>query len=353
DWLMAVPFVLGLVWTVRRWRRPAAMTTLLWVLIMLGPTILAEDTPHFLRAAAVLPAVLFLPALGLDWMWRWEAAPRLARRAGVVGLLAGSLLIGWRDYAAYGRQPEVAYLFETAVTDLAAQINAEPAGVAVFLDGPRYWQKYPSLPFLVDAGRVVVYDAAVGLPPLPETAVIYAWPYDGLTAVRQAIQPPALVSPAWGSLARGDLEAEAYPLFARYAIQPPPDWPVQATFGENLALRQVEVQTLPSGELQVDVVWEGETAVPATFTAFVHLLGPAGVVAQSDGPPGAGLWPADWWAEGLLLRDRRTITLPAGLPEGPLTLEIGWYDAATGMRLMVQNPAGEDLGDTFIWSGGG
>ncbi len=353
DWLMAGPFVLGVILAVRRWRQPAAMTTLLWVLIMLGPTILAEDTPHFLRAAGVLPVALFLPALGLDWIWRWEAAPRWVRQGVVVALLLGSWLVGWFDYAAYGRQPDVAYLFETAVTDLAAQINAEPADTAVLLDGPRYWQKYPSLPFLVDAGRVTVYDAAAGLPSLPATAVLYAWPYDELTAVRQAIQPPALVTPAWGSLARGDLEPEAYPLFARYAIEPPPDWPVLAEFGENLALRHVEMEMLPSGDVQVDVVWAGETAVSDTLTAFVHVLGPEGLIAQSDGPPGAGLWPADWWAVGLLLRDRRTITLPPDRADGPITLEIGWYDAATGARLPVQNAAGENLGDAFVWSGGG
>jgi 4-amino-4-deoxy-L-arabinose transferase-like glycosyltransferase len=351
DWLMAGPFLLGVVWCVRHWRRPAAMTALLWVLIMLGPTILAEDTPHFLRAAGVLPAALFFPALGLDWIWHWERAPQLARQGAVVALLLASFLVGWRDYVHYARQPDVAYLFETAVTDLAAQINAEPVETAVFVDGERYWQKYPSLPFLVDEARVTVYDAAEGLPPLPETAVIYAWPYDGLDAVRQAIQPPALVTADWGSLARGDLEASAYPLYARYGVQPSPDWPVQATFGDSLALHDVEVERLANGDLQVDVVWEGATAVPETLTAFVHIVGPDGLIGQSDGPPGAGLWPAHGWQTGLLLRDRRIIALPDGQPDGPIEIQIGWYDAVTQTRLPVKNAAGEVVGDVFVWSG--
>ncbi|MCA9982296.1 MAG: glycosyltransferase family 39 protein, partial [Anaerolineales bacterium] len=46
DWLMIVPFLWGLFLLGRQWRRLTAVTTLLWVLVMLGPTILAEDTPH-------------------------------------------------------------------------------------------------------------------------------------------------------------------------------------------------------------------------------------------------------------------------------------------------------------------
>ncbi|MBK8985664.1 MAG: glycosyltransferase family 39 protein [Chloroflexi bacterium] len=348
DWLMAGPFLLGLAWCVYHWRRPAAAAALLWLLIMSGPTILAEDTPHFLRAAGVLPAALLLPALGLDWLWNWARLPQLARRGVVAVLLAGSLWLSVRDYVNYSRQPDVAYLFETAVTDLAAAINAEPIGTAVFLDDERYWQKYPTLPFLVEEARVLLYRPAEGLPPLPETAVIYAWPYDNLDAVRRAIQPPALVMAEWGSLARGDMEPEAYPLVARYAIQPAPDWPVQATFGAGLAtLHQVAVETLPTGELQVDVVWQAGTAVPGNLAVFVHVVGPDGLIGQSDGPPGAGLWPADWWTAGLLLHDRRVIPLDNAAQ--PTAIHIGWYDTDTGARLPVQNAAGQPVGDVWVW----
>jgi 4-amino-4-deoxy-L-arabinose transferase-like glycosyltransferase len=66
DWLLALPFLLGLAVAVWQWRRPALLATLLWTAVMLLPTMLAEDAPHFLRAVGVLPAALFFPALGLD-----------------------------------------------------------------------------------------------------------------------------------------------------------------------------------------------------------------------------------------------------------------------------------------------
>jgi 4-amino-4-deoxy-L-arabinose transferase-like glycosyltransferase len=354
DWLMAGPFLLGVGWCVRRWRRPAAMTTLLWVGIMLGPTILAEDTPHFLRAAGVLPAALLLPALGLVWLWDWASAPKMVRRGVVVGLLVGSLLLAGRDYVRYVQQPDVAFLFETAVSDMAAQINAEASDTAIFVDDARYWQKYPTLPFLVPAEQVRPYQSD-NLPPLPVPAAVYAWPYEGLTAVRAAITPPALVTIEWGSLARGDLEAAAYPLVVRYGLEPPPDWPPLASFGETLRLHQVVVMPLLSGDWQVDVYWSGATAVSPDLVAFVHAVGPEGLLAQSDSLPGAADWPStpvwgsDWWAPGLMLRDRRILPAPPGGFDAAVQLHVGWYDPATQTRLPVTDALGRPLGDVFVW----
>ncbi len=111
---MAGPYLVGLLWCLWRWRRPAASFLLLWQLVMLGPTILAEDAPHFLRAAGLLPGAVFFPAIGLGLLWDWGRLPVMIRRAAVVLLLAGSVMLTARDYAVYARQPDVGYLFEAA-----------------------------------------------------------------------------------------------------------------------------------------------------------------------------------------------------------------------------------------------
>ena len=86
---------------------------------MLGPTIFAADTPHFLRAAGILPAVVYLPAIGLDQIWLWQRLSKTVRSLLIGGLLLGSLLITVRDYMAYGRDPQVANAFESVAADLA------------------------------------------------------------------------------------------------------------------------------------------------------------------------------------------------------------------------------------------
>ena len=119
DLFMAGPFLLGLGWCLWHWRRrPAAAFLLLWQLVMLIPTILAEDAPHFLRAAGILPGAVFFPAIGLGLLWQWARLPALARRGLVVVLLAGSLALTVRDYARYAQQPDVTYLWAVSYTHL-------------------------------------------------------------------------------------------------------------------------------------------------------------------------------------------------------------------------------------------
>ncbi|MEJ2748415.1 MAG: glycosyltransferase family 39 protein, partial [Anaerolineae bacterium] len=89
DWFMALPFLVGLGWCVKNWRRPAAMALLLWTAVMLGPTILAADTPHFLRASGLLPGVVILPAIGLAQIWQWPRLPQRGRQAAAIFLAAG------------------------------------------------------------------------------------------------------------------------------------------------------------------------------------------------------------------------------------------------------------------------
>ena len=47
--------------------RLASLFVLIWLPVMLLPTILAEDSPHFLRAVGVLPVALVVPAIGLEY----------------------------------------------------------------------------------------------------------------------------------------------------------------------------------------------------------------------------------------------------------------------------------------------
>ena len=216
---MAGPFLLGLGWCFWHWRRPAAAFLLLWQLVMLGPTILAEDAPHFLRAAGILPGAVFFPAIGLALLWQWPRLPALLRRAAVILLLAGSLALTIRDYARYAQQPDVAYLWESAAAELANAARATPPGTAVYLD-QRFVEGWPSVPFLLGDRPVSSFDAANPPATITGPAVVFAWPYDPLDALAAAVVAPARVAVEPGPLARGDLEPQAYPLYTRYTITP-------------------------------------------------------------------------------------------------------------------------------------
>ena len=351
DPLMAVPFLIGLIWCLRHWRRPPAMTVLLWLVVMLGPTILAADAPHFLRAVGVLPAAVLMPAIGLAWFWRWPRIPSWSGALIVCGLLFGSLLWTINDYQAYARDPQVAFAFEAAATELAEELQSETSGSGVYLDD-RLWTSWPSLSFLVeDESRIVRYLSAVDLPDkLQEPAAIYAWPYDSLDFVPGLLEPPVLVAVEDGGLTRGDLEKEAYPLHVRYGIEPasPVDLERKANFAHQVYLHEANVAQLDPDTLQVDIYWEADGTVEDDLVVFVHVVGPEGLIGQDDTPLVGGRWQGTWWQPDLYVRESHTITLSESFDSSRHQIRLGIYRAGNSERLPVYDPIiGEDLGTAW------
>ncbi len=349
DIFMAVPFLLGVVVCLRQWRHPPFAFTLLWTLIMLGPTILAEDTPHFLRAVGVLPAALILPALGLQTVWRgaWgvgsirptphtpHPTSHILSRAIVAVLLAGSFALTLRDYVHYGQQPTVAYLFEDGARRLAEEVVDLPPQTAVYLDH-QFRNGWPSIPFLL-ADRPVSWFGAESAPQgLGGQTAVYAWPYGSLDYVAGLVQPPAQVTTSVGPLVRGDLEETAYPLYFGYTVAAVDRLPQPvARFANGMALAAAAA-TVQDGQLVVDLTWLAETAVfpPGEATAaFVHVAAPDGLIGQADALPGGAAWRADWWQPGLLVAEKRVIELERPFDPSQHHIVVGLYNSQSGDRV--------------------
>jgi uncharacterized membrane protein len=351
DWLIAIPFLIGLVWCVRQWRRPAAMIVLIWTGSMLGPTILAADAPHFLRAAGILPLLVYLPAIGLERIWLWSRVPGIVRSLLVGGLILGSLLLTIRDYVAYGRDPEVGYAFESAAAELARQLNEELTNTTLFLD-EQFWSSWPSVSFLVaDPKNVSRFLSPDSLPDkIVAPAAIYTWPYDPLDYIPGLMEPPAVISVTPGELARSDLNESPYSLYVRYGSEELPavtNEPL-AAFADLLLLQQTGVAELSDDWLQVDVYWQAETALDEELVVFVHVVGPEGLVGQDDNPPAEGRWPKDWWRAGQIIRDRHTISLDEPYDPTKHQILVGLYERSTGIRLPVSDvTTGEPLGSSW------
>lgn len=354
DWLMAAPFVVGLVWCVRHWRRPAATLLLIWQAVMLGPTILAEDAPHFLRAVGVLPGAVFFPAIGLALLWNWTRLSVGLRRGLVILLLTGSAALTLRDYTVYARQPDVGYLFESAAADLARAAGGDSvAGLAVFMDR-RFPEGWPSVRFLLNDRAVATFSPDSGLLLPDEPAVIYAWPYGSLDFLPD-IDPPALVEITTGPPARGDLEPEPYSLYTRYAISRPaaPSSAaatpfVAANFDNAFALADAAVELSAADELAVRLRWEPlaellpDSPLPSTF---IHVVGPEGMIGQADGPIDEGLWPGAALRPGLLIGRVHDLSLNRPYDPDTDSVQVGIYWADTGVRLPLLDARGNPVDD--------
>jgi hypothetical protein len=328
---------------------------LLWLFVMLGPTILAADAPHFLRASAALPAAVLVPAIGLAMIWQWLKIPSWAGTFVVACLLSGSLLWTVRDYRAYSTDPQVAFAFESAATELAGRLNSEGAETDVYLDD-RLWTSWPSLSFLVtDDERIVKYLSVEDLPEkVMEPSAIYAWPYDSLDFIPEILEPSLLLTVKDGPLTRGDLEDKAYPLYVRYGIESPlvVDPGSLASFADQVFLRMVDVVQLDPETLQVDIYWEAEEIMDDDLVAFVHVAGPQGLIGQDDTPLANGRWPGAWWQPGIILEESRTINLSEPFDSRQHDIDLGLYRASSGERLQVIDFAtGQDLGTAWTITG--
>lgn len=356
DLLMAIPFLMGLVVCLRGWGRKSYATLLLWSVVMLGPTILAEDAPHFLRAAGVLPAALFLPALGLSKLWEWPKLADALRRGLVLLLVLGTLIVTTSDYVDYVRQPDTAYLFESAARELAQRVNAEPAASTIFVDR-RYREGWPSIPFLLSDGVTPNWFAAgddLALPAMAQPVAIYAWPYEDLAFVARALQPPVLVAIEQGALARGDLEAEPYPLYVRYGarayVAPGPE----VIFDERVALHDAMASVFDGERLRVELYWSALSEMTAApLTVFVHVVARdaaagASPIAQIDVPLAQGYWPVTAWQPGQVVRQQHEIDLSEPFDHSRHQIVVGLYDALSTVRLPASTPQGEPLGNFWL-----
>jgi hypothetical protein len=73
------------------------------------------------------------------------------------------------------------------------------------------------------------------------------------------------------------------------------------------------------------------------------------VWAQKDEQPQDGNAPTSTWRRGQQIEDRFVIDLPAEMPPGLYTVEIGLYDPDSGERLKVNlSDAGVVLGQVRV-----
>ena len=98
----------------------------------------------------------------------------------------------------------------------------------------------------------------------------------------------------------------------------------------------------PGDTLLVSLQWQATAAMPIDYTVFTQLWDASGqVAAQLDSQPASGTRPTSGWQPGEMVLDRKAILLPADLPPGSYTLQVGLYDLATLQRLTL-SASGDD-----------
>jgi len=369
DPLMGIAMVLGLgrVALNARWKA-SYVFALVWVGLMLVPTWLSEDAPHFLRAVGVLPVIAIFPALGLDAAMTGIGERRWAVVA-VCTVLAISLgLTAWDYFVRYAGDLRTGYAFESAAGELAAEANrftgigwdgsgltvqgGNPrSGRRVYIDD-RLWNEWEAVPFLVPEGAgVTILSVAASSPPPPvegqkagETTLILLWPYEGLGRYQEFLPSNARIEAHGGPLTRGDLEEtpyEAYIAFAATPVVKPTEH--LAYFGDRIALTGCTVD-VGKQTWQVQLEWEALLPIEENYTVFVHLRDGERVIAQHDGEPATGHYPTSLWRGGDVVVDTHVLGLPEDWDD-EAQIVVGLYTWPALEKLEATTPNGESLGD--------
>jgi 4-amino-4-deoxy-L-arabinose transferase-like glycosyltransferase len=369
DPFLALLFLAGLARALLRFRHPREVLPVLWLGVMIVPTLITTDAPHFGRAIGALPAVAALCAGGLGALASWmatlgklhpaataeEGKPRrtlpLVLAAAVLGAgLTFSGLSTARDYfQAWAQSGDLFYAYDVGLVEVAGYVEGLPSDEEVYLT-PTAGDHY-TLQYLV--GRhVASFDGRAGHvypPPWRAATQIVVVAEDAASlAALQSARPDGAIT--WTLKDRyGRDYAVAYHLPAHPAPAPVPPHSLQAVLGTGARLLGYALDrevAQPGDTVHLILYWQARELMAADYTVFTHLLGeinPANggpLWAGHDGQPDAGRYPTSAWRPGEVILDVHPLAIPEDAPPGEYSLQAGLYLLSTMERLPAWQAAG-------------
>jgi hypothetical protein len=372
DPVLSAFFLLGLILCLRCFRQRAEHAfVVIWLAVMLLPTILAEGAPHFLRSVGILPVAFVVPAVGLDSLWRFLENKSTAPVA--VGAVVLALVFGLGDttidyFGRHAASQDIRYNFETAAVDLATQANRF---LGTGWDGTELWARQNApLPecHLYIVGRLWQDWASVRflVPPSPNLTILgendklsehssaevmlILWPYEEYNQYLTLLPIGSTIAAQEGSLERGDLEKEARLLYITFtaAATTIPSAEPEARFERGVTLVGHRLDAASPQELRLSLLWRAEAEIEADYTVFVHLTRDDVILDQDDSFPAGGYYPTSLWRVGDIVDDEHTLALPEPYDPGKHKLVVGFYQLETLHRLQVLDEAARPVSDHVI-----
>jgi 4-amino-4-deoxy-L-arabinose transferase-like glycosyltransferase len=369
-------FYAGFALAAWRWRQPVYGFVLIWLLIMLAPTVLTTSAPNYNRAIAAQTAVMFLAALPLVELIHWIMS-RWGQQASLIPFFLGiaSLVFTaratWHDYFVTWPQAKP----ET----WAIQYNIGIHAIANYLKDDN-----DDRPILINSRNLGDSDPYILYSTLDRHDLTIRWVDTGQAIAMPSGQNEARLFLAVDRWVDSDLSdficlssdsVYSSEQFAIYEIRFS-DWeadaaypirylPATTSFSVNTAaeapaislpvsfqgkLQLESIHSFPSSILPGDVVtfistWQiQQDGEPLSLAFFAHLLSSDGqLVAQQDG---LGYPPHSWDAGDHFVHVHHIQTDP-NLPTGQYWLQLGLYERKTGLRWQVVNDD-EELGDRLL-----
>jgi hypothetical protein len=372
DPLMSIFFLMGLLLLIRDaiWHSQplgkggVACFTLLWIGVMLLPTLLAEDAPSFSRAIGILPAVYMPPALALLTISRristWGLKPPTKLILEIAVIVTVVLVSGaWTVYdyfVVFARNPNMAYDYDQDKVDAAQYIRKAVAeGHRVYLSP--FLASHSTVRVLTADLTLASFDGHQGLvlPPADgERKAIYvfmaAWEPESATAFGRELgdlASPKTMNDTWGrplvtvyEIDAANLPESTDPIAAlkELGYQPRP-------VGDGLFADRIELlgyvldrPLSPGQTVAFTLFWRTRQRVPYNYTVFVHVVDTADQRwGQHDKPPLGGSYPTNVWRVNEVIVDHYELAIDPNPPSGSLRILVGLYIPQTGARAALSS----------------
>jgi 4-amino-4-deoxy-L-arabinose transferase-like glycosyltransferase len=359
-------FLGGVIVAFTRLRQPRYMLALLWVGVMLIPTIVTTGAPNFTRALGALPMVFAMPGIAVEALLFW--APRLlplqmydkVSRVTNVLIVSGLLVVlgvnavsTYEDFfIKWPQHPETQFVFQADFAAIAKDIDASDV-MDVSVGGlSNDTMDDPSLYLLRNRKDVRVrwFDSGS---PISSGGALVGFYTSGPPTYIPSIVPVSSLLLDRLSNARC-INVLATDRFRRY------QWRCGGTPGILPDAREFEdtaifvgasrdiARTMQAGDtIQFVTTWRAADPIAYPRRIFVHLINPqtGQTISQHDGLDS----PTKYWQPNDYISQAHALLIPADTSSGKYELWIGMYDPTTGKRVLQTDlPGTEPPSDHFV-----
>lgn len=356
DWVIGLPFTIGLAIAVWR-RKPEHTFALLWLGVMLLPTVLSRDAPDTQRAIGALPAIFLFVAWGAQAIVDlFEARMRVAQAAASAAMAAIMLFAGGtitaRDYFVVWANDRHAYDdFQGNLADFARWVNQQPGNVFM----PMELFAEPTVNLLITSSSRTLRSAtqvteaemqklasqaavAVVSPDFPRGNPVLIRD-DAVVLLDEPITVDAISPAPWrDKLGRTFAKVASVPNANSLLSTKPASYQLLAAdFDHHIELVGYDItRNIAPGKLNdVRLFWSTRTPIQQEVSLFVHLLDVRGeVVAGANDYPANGLR-MNLWQPGTIVPDLHQLAIDAALAPGKYSIELGFYRPSNDSRLPV------------------
>ncbi len=335
DPFSAVLMLLGLALAAWRFRNPRYGFIIIWLVVMIVPSILAvQGSPNHLRATGVIPAIFTLPAIGAAHLWKaWEI--RLPARLHSLpiflvslALIGGTLHTFHSYFGIWARMTDLAPIFsaDRIATFQTAFRLVRTEHTSILMSGGEHYD--PRDPFILsgqpEAQFIRTFDA--------ERSIIFpATPADA-SYLLTWVQPHAPLLGKYFDQASTrviDTAPSGRPITLHPLVRPrppfEPEWPVSARFGEQVFVYGFDLpkDARAEGTMTVRWYWRLLAADEREFSFTNQLFGADG---RRRGQFDDGGFAPGYWPVGTSGITTFVIDIDPDTPTGAYWLRVAMYD---------------------------